>query len=41
MQEPMARSQVRSSSFEKALENHFEVWFLEEKRFKDEKTNLN
>lgn len=36
MQEHMDRSQVRNLSFEKALENHFEAWLLEEKSFNDE-----
>ena len=40
MQEHMARLQVRSSSFEKALENHFWDLILEEKRFKDENHTL-
>lgn len=40
MQELMARLQVRSSFFEKILENHFEVWILEENIIKDEKHTL-
>ena len=36
MQEPMARYQNRRIHPLKSLEKHFEVWILEEKRFKDE-----
>ena len=40
MKEPMARSQITNSYFEKVFENHFEAWILEEKSFKDETHTL-